>query len=369
MTGTKDAPIVIGAYGDGPAPILHGMGSVDIALQITDHKFYTVEGLAFRNYTRCGPYFGATGNDDTLERSCTVRGCEIFNISGSANGTGIQGWGTDFSIVNCRIQKIAADGIWLRGARASICYNDVRECSYAGLGLGDCIQIDNCDTGLRVIGNVIDHTNNGDKQAMLIRQEGGGASQALILGNIIRAATMTGSGVVTVQGALDVNFIGNWFAIENNAAIFYLKEGSRLAQGTVMGNVFVGNGTQGRAVSSNDTAGVISAYCNTVHGTDQGFILGSQGIAANNICHTQARAAIQAGALKKNNCIYNNASSGGMTYDKTHVLTDPMLNADYTLDPSSPCIGAGLFMSSAKHWAGAGMRLGAPDIGAMRYTD
>ena len=368
-TGTASAPITIGSYGNGPLPILHGQDSVDIAIQITDHAHYVIEDIEFQNYTRCGPYLGSTGDDDTRVRNTTIRRCVVHGILGDSNGTGIQGWGTGITIQDCVISRTESDGIWMRGANLTIKNNNISLCSYNAGGQGDCIQIDNCDTGLLIQNNYIDHTRNGDKQALLIRQEGGGQSAALVIGNTIVGTTVVGSGLVTVQGALGVNFIGNRFEFQNNAAIFYLKEGSNLAQGVVMGNLFLGNGTQGRAVSSDDPSGVISAYCNTIIGTDQGLVLGTQGKAANNICHTQARAAIYAEAYKKNNCIFNNTTSGGMTYDGTHVTDDPLLDASYRPRAGSPVIGAGTYIPGAKHFGGVPMNAGAPDIGAHRYFE
>lgn len=367
VTGTAEARIKFGAYGDGPRPILHGQDSVDLAMQITDHAYIDIEGLEFTRYTRCGPYLASTGDDDTRVRNIRIIDCLVHEIEGNTAATGIQGWGTGIEVIDTIVTRIEADGMWFRGGGLRLARNTVSMCSLYGGGFGDCIQIDNCDLGLIIEDCVIDHTNSTDKQALLIRQDGGGQSNARVSGCIIVGATVAGAGLVTVYGALGVNFYSNRFEMQNNAAIFYLKEGSNLAAGKVVGNLFIGNGTQGRAVGSDDPSGVIHAYNNTVIGVDQGFNLGTQGYAANNIVHTCARAAIYAETFKKNNCIFANATTGGMTYDGTHITSDPLLDASYRLGAASPCLNAGTMIDGVvlKDFYGKDI-VASPDIGAMQ---
>lgn len=356
ISGTASAPIRMGSYGIGKA-VIDGAGTRDIAIFGTNVQWIEVDNFEIRNYTRAGPYWG-TSTDSTIDRNIKMSNLHIHNIRGNTSATGVQTWGQHVTLEDSLIEIIESDGWWSDGDFIHINRCHIRLCSYFGGGLGDCMQTTVRCHGILIENSTFDHRNNSDKQIMLID---GTCTSGIVRFNKFYGIDSVGAGGITVVTANGIHFICN--RVEAYDGIYFLTPSST---GFVIGNVFIGNGT-GHAIASNTAAHTIQAFNNTCYNWYKAIEFTTQGTAKNNISHTTTYAAINAGT-KAYNCIFNDANIGALSYDGTHITTDPKLNADYSIPSTSPCKGAGTFIGFYHDYYGKELNM-PPDIGAVNFMD
>ncbi|MCL2060460.1 MAG: right-handed parallel beta-helix repeat-containing protein [Oscillospiraceae bacterium] len=82
--GAKGAPVIIGAYGDGPAPWIDGAGA-QAAIKLEKVDFWTVRGIRCTNaapwrFPRCG--IMVLGRPVGVTRGIRIENCEVSNVTG-----------------------------------------------------------------------------------------------------------------------------------------------------------------------------------------------------------------------------------------------------------------------------------------------
>jgi len=122
-SGTADAPITVGAYGTGAAPIVDGTGE-DAAVSLHDQSWITLSGLDIGGSRRWGVYVGSSAG---AVEGITLADLDVHDVYGAepdAKGTGlvvftIEGEGAWFERV--RVEHVQAwntnqwSGIYLYG--------------------------------------------------------------------------------------------------------------------------------------------------------------------------------------------------------------------------------------------------------------
>jgi hypothetical protein len=127
-SGTKEAPILLSAYGEGAKPVVAG-GGADEALMLDDVSFWTVRGITVTNHGKVAAV--RNGIEVHVAYAGLVQGIhlervDVMDVNGdvhskSSGGVGILGWGKngvaprfdDIAIVGCTVAHVDGQGLWV----------------------------------------------------------------------------------------------------------------------------------------------------------------------------------------------------------------------------------------------------------------
>lgn len=202
-TGTKYAPIIIEAYGEGTRPLVEAAGCNRGIRLSNDAMYVTLRGIRTGNCSaganRLGISNSVTNPDiaETINHSIRLEDCEVFNIEddGSTDCNGMKLYGGGNTISRPVVHDIGADGIWFHGYRTMIHRPKVYKVAMSGRVAGDCIQAGNKSDDTIIQGFDLDHRSHDGKQCIYFEAEAGsGRTSARV---IIRDGTAKGYGGIS----------------------------------------------------------------------------------------------------------------------------------------------------------------------------
>lgn len=263
MAGSKEAPIVVGAYGEGKPPLVNAKGKLN-ALLIQDCSHILVQGLeltanggglenvvAGERYTRCGVLVTAVeiGNYENI----TVKNMTIHDIffeepnhsrtageTLTGNGTQNYGWGIrvlnsnenavldDIKILNNHIERVSHSGIRFTGKHALALQNDknIKNALIKGNKVvhsgGPAMQASVVEN-VKFVENITDHSGSPTDSRNWARGSGlwvWGCYNALIEHNQFRHANGPGDSAGCHIDFNNKNVIIQYNVSENNAGGF-----------------------------------------------------------------------------------------------------------------------------------------------------
>lgn len=370
-TGTASAPITLGAYGSGPRPVLDGGRSRDLAIFATNHAYINVSDFEIRNYTQAGPYFG-TSTDSSISRFITLNNLWIHDI-GILAGLVVAGlwfWGSNVSILNCRIEEIEEDGIWGDGQNCTIKNTIIRNISNKQTGKGDCVQFggQRC-SGLLIEDCYFDHTNNNDKQILvLFGSTETGAT--FTIRNTIFYGFASGAGVVSIDCATSSTggAIFEKNLVISNRGFRYANADTNGRNMVCQNNIFVaiGDGTTNPAASAFLSLSG-KAYNNTIVGFYRGVEVTNGEVKNNvflNIGDFDWNANVSGNIA--NNCWWNVGRHAPTQEGTGNLNVDPKMTTNWYPLVGSPLIEAGVFVGNNTDYDG-NFKRNPPTIGAYEY--
>lgn len=351
----------MGAYGEGPDPVLQKAAGPDAWVYIRNADGVTIENVDLDGNRFNGPVLAVANTAGSQAVSnFTLR---FLKIHGSPNGVGLYIAGVSGSTV--RKGLVRACEFYDNFNHGTQCSTDVQGVRYElcrsyrnGIGVGahgfsawapsaspapsnivwfDCVAEDIVDfDGIEGQGFQADDNS----------------SYVVAIGCVARRCGGYG-------------FLFN--EADNNAAIgcvAYGNDGPGFGcTGTATDNRFYNNTSVGNARS----ASVAAEFA--INGSSTGALM------RNNIAHGNGvsvyglyvAAGASSGAAASHNCLYGvTTPASGVTPTNT-VSADPLLDAGYRLAALSPCRGVGTYIPGARHFGGKKLR-SLPDIGAYRYA-
>ena len=371
-TGAND--ILLGAYGEGPRPILRPAAAVS-----GDNG--TIHQGSNRGVTVRDMHIFGTG------LACTIRlgrggDITLFNNRLEDTGWGIRGHGagSGFRIIGNLIHNTEVDGVYLQYHRADpnkveIAWNHIFDVNtrwedpytdenYAS---GDGVHI-NGSTHIHIHRNVIDRTLTGNKFSIIVNRTGAETSLAhgLIEHNYLTTPRHAGDGgaAVYIQNASGWTIRHNIFDgdLEERrlGAIF-----NATADMTLYGNLFK---QTGRVVNQGVTTRI---YHNVFWDMSGAISEGGNAIVRNNIIDNRRSTNPLSGASVLENNLFTTTRAG----DTSNLVGDPLFldpdNWDFRLSGGSPAIDAGaVIIDTDIDYDRAGTPIpqgAAPDIGAFEY--
>lgn len=193
-TGTEQAPIIIGRYGDKLAanPIIDnalGNRAIRGGTSATNWRVRDLDiigpGAGADRYGISQNSLSATTDSKTpyniLIQRCTVR---TVQTDSSTDCDGIKLYGADNKIIDCTIRNIASDGIWFHGYRMLVMGCTIYSVAEDGRNIGDCIQAGADSTGSIIRGNNLDHRNADYKQCIYFEETNSVSSYVTIEDNV-----------------------------------------------------------------------------------------------------------------------------------------------------------------------------------------
>jgi len=174
VTGTAQAPIIIGRYGSGDNPKINGTGAQRGIRFGSSSRYFRVRDLELYGFSAGSDRYGvsvnsvdATGEQNTT-RAIVLERLTIRNITTDAatDCNGIKLYGADNEILDCQVYNIASDGIWFHGFRTLVQGCTVYQVAQDGRNAGDCIQCGAKSDGSVIRGNLLDHRNADFKQCI-----------------------------------------------------------------------------------------------------------------------------------------------------------------------------------------------------------
>lgn len=368
-----NARVTLTSYGTGAKPKINAAG-FDRCIAIGSVAGIVVDGFdlygADTGTTRRGISYAGSGH--------TIRNCDIHDLVATTSDVdGIAGVGDGVLIENNNIYNIPSDGIWVQG-RTTIRNNRVVNVATDGRLTGDCIQVFGDVTtgcgGSVIEYNYLDHSSVACKQGILVQDTGTG-SGCRIRGNI-------------VLGPVDVNWapilvqVPNTLVIGNRTyggAFGIIAEGDRTGGFGSGANCFVaGNvveGTQNTGVFQATTCTGMQILNNTIVDCPNGIYADTDTtlVAKNNIITGCTVGVLhENGATENYNCFYDNATNksslggGAVSLGAQSITTNPLLDANYRIGPTSPCYGTGTYIAGVRDFSGRKLKR-TPDIGAKQY--
>lgn len=373
QSGSAGAEIIIGAYGEGPDPIIN-CANVTRGINIsTDVHHIIVRDLRITgvgaNTARRGIANATTASSEAVDTSITIERVTVDNVlTDDANDcNGIQLFGANNTIQDCTIEDIATDGAWYKGDNFQFLRNTVRRISKDGRGNGDCLQCGGASDNGRIIDNTLDHSDVDAKQCYIHNT----ASAGLVFeGNTCigyPSASFTTVYVQNVTGA-----VIRWNVLTGGANLHILASGaSAKVYGNTVDNPF------GRAIDAN--ADDVEVYNNTCVGA---LLASVYGIRHNNTGNTgvlirnnllvgwDRGISATTGATHASNAYWQcTTNSSGGTASGGDVTADPLLTG-YRPKPGSPLLTDGADLGLVRDIEGRQARgfIGAYAAAALRAT-
>lgn len=346
------APIIVGVYqpvtgarvlGMRGAAQVNGNGG-SIGLNMQDRYNVLVDGFEVYNCLNYGLYEGHSAG--TLDQKADyVTAMQFQNLyihdvaEPSLAAAWIQGSGVRYS--NMLIKDCAGDGISQSG---QCIYEDltIRRINNTAGGLGDCIQQQYVRSGTIMRRCVLDHSNNAQKQALVIGTGVLITATGIIIEDCEFIGDAQGAGLVSVNFVTGVTMRRNKFT---GAGVYVLGSTSVV---DVDSNIVIGRGGNTIGIGSAVNA-TVNARHNTVIGHKRGIeLLGANNTARNNIVYCPG-ADVPITAISK-------------TTNHTNLDGDPLLDDDFRPD-NFACKGTGTYVA-VRDYRGRMFRQ-APNIGAV----
>lgn len=227
---------MLGAYGSGYRPVLHGGGVQGIAIDAIDAVGATVQDINITAYRTHGIHAGLSTGDPAARRALTFQRLGISNILGERESYGIQAWGAGITYSDLVIDRVRADCLWHSGVDITIRGVTLLNASALDEGIGDCLQTLNLRDFVDVRGLTAIH-NTPDKQAVLL--SGSGTLKRCVIDGLTAEGYASGAGLVTIQGLRGI--VGKAWNITmrggpSNTGVFFLDG----ASGTLAGGSLIG---------------------------------------------------------------------------------------------------------------------------------
>ena len=317
--------------------VIDGNDTLERGISASSIDYIIFDDIEIKDVTDIGIYSNTADSNATHPRHVEIINCKISGVSAGTHG-GIFGYGADVKIDNCEISKTCVEGIWWNGERLTVTDCNITESSYTAAGNGDCLQLSSDCSDYYVARNILDHSNNTDKQAFIVGGGSGGIFEynkcTHLAGNESKCVHIGGT-----EGTIRYNeVIGGTYAIWIDA--IGSKINTNLVHGeiekrgihtgvnaTIVNNTVDANGTEGVYIS-NTPVGTV--YNNIITGGwDYGFVdWGSN-------------------SIEDYNCSYGNTDNfAGQATGAHSIELDPLFtdqaNDIFTLKPGSPCINAGV---------------------------
>lgn len=336
---SADAPIIVGVYDAVSGNrILNTMaaakvngGGTSIGMNMQDRYNVLVDGFEVYNCANYGFYEGhSAGTLDQKHEYVTgmqFKNCFVHDIqSTSLAAMWIQGSGVKYN--NILIQDCAGDGIY-HGGQCVAEDVTIKRIDNTNGGLGDCVSqfyLKGFSVWRRCI---LDHTNNSNKQAMVIGLNG--ATQTNYTGILIEDCkfygNVTGSGLVTFSDLTAFTLRRCKFLGDKGP--YVLGSGS---SGTFDSNLIIGTDGDTIGIGCASGATVVATH-NTIIKHKRGVeLLGSNGTSKNNISYCVGAVTPIAANTKT-----------------TNFTTDPALDGQFR-PTEATCLTGGTFSGGADYY-------------------
>lgn len=357
--------IVLGAYGDGPNPIIVG---TDYCIQIsTDKKYITVDGLELTGATARGIGNATTASSPTVDTFITVQNCSIHDlVAGGSDVNGIQLWGFGNKVLANTVYNIPTDAMWFGCKGIEVAYNRVYAVSTDGRNNGDCIQFGLASDNFWCHHNDLDHSDVDYKQVIMTVDDG------------------TGSG-----GIIEYNTCRHYNGANAAAAIYGGQPGLVIRRNIVYGgNVGINSTRAGLVIEANLVfndfnrgidLGTLGVMCrnNTVLSLLGTGVIGIRYITAgsiatlrNNIVQGFATGLSLAASayVEEYNCLYGNTTNSNRTLGTGTITSDPRLDSRHIPQDYAARVGGALTGSAVVDRNGARFSY-PPSIGAIQAQE
>lgn len=253
--------VTVMAYGGADTPPKLSLGACSRGVSISnDVSGWSIQDLWLDGVgsgsNRRGITNSTTGSSETVAVNGLVQRVWITNVltDGSTDCNGIGVFGANISILDCEIDGIATDGIWIRGKSAKIgrcrIMNVSSDDAARGAGFGDCIQFGGAGasdfTGGEVWDCTLDRRTSSTPKNGLIVNGASATTDFKAYGNTVLVSVVAGvTGVYldvpgakafgnTVRGGAIGIYLGNASGgIATGNRVFSSTSGIQLSSGAV----------------------------------------------------------------------------------------------------------------------------------------
>ncbi|MFC5757560.1 right-handed parallel beta-helix repeat-containing protein [Rhizobium sp. GCM10022189] len=155
-SGSTTAPITIGSYGEGEAPVIHSSAGNGIASQNTSN--IVIENIKIADTAGAAIWAGNVSN-------WTVRNVDVEHTGLSGAGSVMFRTGQNITIENSRISDVNSDGMWIEKVNGVNLINNTVTNSHGKTA--DAIQLDH-SSNVVISGNYLDQTNAASPKGVLV---------------------------------------------------------------------------------------------------------------------------------------------------------------------------------------------------------
>ncbi|QWW70782.1 right-handed parallel beta-helix repeat-containing protein [Rhizobium sp. WYJ-E13] len=189
-SGSTTAPITIGSYGEGEAPVIHSSAGNGIASQYTSN--IVIENIKIADTAGAAIWASNVSN-------WTVNNVDVEHTGLSGSGSITFRTGQNITIENSRISDVNSDGMWIEKVTGVNLINNTVTNSHGKTA--DAIQLDNSSNVL-ISGNTLDQTNAASPKGVLVL---GTVQNAVVENN-----TLLGGGFgISAQAGTNIDIHGN----------------------------------------------------------------------------------------------------------------------------------------------------------------
>ena len=185
-SGSVSAPITIGSYGTGNAPVIHSTGD---GIHTSSASNIVVENIQISNTSGAAIYGGNVSN-------WTVRNVEVNNAGSSSKAGSINFKnGQNITIENSKISGVNGDGIWMEKVNGVNLLNNTITNSHGTTA--DAIQL-NDSSNILIKGNYLDQTNADTPKGViaLVRATNAVIEDNTVLGGGFGVSAQAGKNIV-----------------------------------------------------------------------------------------------------------------------------------------------------------------------------
>jgi len=368
ISGDASNRVIIGTYGDDTIPYASGLGSnkpklipgpgvtQGIVFSTNTHHV-TVDGFEITGHA--GKLIQNGGSTNTNDISIIIQNCYLHDNSGSFNGLDLRG--QNCKVLDCIVNNIGSDAIWLDCNNAEVARTDVKNPSVNDTS-GDCVQFSGTSGNIWVHDCVLDHRNKDSKHCLVISSMTAGYKGGIIENNkcygyvngtvnkpiyigsqelIVRQNVFDGGFINTIAGDSTDN--ANYSQIYSNLFINQASYNLDIYALTtpviglkVYSNTFVRTLSTLSAVRNNFNTNQADFINNIFVGSNYGLEIRSLDTHSNNLFYGQTTYPI-----------YNAQTGSQVSVPSDSINANPLLDSSYIPQTGSPALGAGI-----KYWTG-----------------
>lgn len=332
----------------GRACVFDGTGIRVSCIYTNGNSNFIFKNFTIKNFEKRGLYLQDAGANPANILNITVNGVSFYNIGNFYEfSTSIHIRGSDVTVLNSYFDGCGDDHISAQGARLVVHDCRFRRQSLMG-ATGDCIAINTICDGYRFYNNYFDHSDIDSKQCVVVTPLTTEHPKGHIYNNtfIGPVGAVVHNNIYCENGSARI--YKNTF-INGNRGIYCIN--SSTGQHRIFGNIFKGHTEAGVATGfGNLTTNIIVAnnyFENTGKGVD-GNTNSVNVKSYNNIFKNCTIGVYKyvTGQVESHNCFHGCTDNVMLlttpeTISISSFIADPLINDDYTLSLSSPCIDAG----------------------------
>jgi hypothetical protein len=359
VSGDSANRVVLSYYGDSSLAmpkIIPGPGVTAGIVFSTNTHHVTIDGLEITGHA--GKLIQNGGSTNTNDISIIVQNCYLHDNSGAFNGLDLRG--QNCKVLNCIIDNIGSDGVWLDCNNAEVGYCTISNPSVNDNN-GDCLQFSGTSGNIYVHHNTLDHRNKDSKHCLIVSTmtagyTGGvieyntclayvgatvnkpifiGSKNLIVRSNIFKDGfnnTISGEGTDNSNGT---KVYGNMFLNQVSYNLDCYGVTSALTGVKVYNNTFIRSLTTLSNIRNNYNSNEISFTNNILVGSNYGLEIRSLDTHSYNLFYNQTTYPI-----------FNAQLGAQVTVPGDSLNTNPLLDSGYYPTSTSPAIAAG-----TKYWS------------------